>query len=483
MKIYFLLLISICLVSCSLTAKEPQGLVDGTVTTKNSEGLDYVDPTKTIFPMDNYSQSVDKWISPKSEKINIPVMDGVTQTRNFANLKSHYFGMNKEDHSPWNPYYISSILSGSDSVIIKHDKIIKEFLSQDSISYGENFRVNSSVWKETVRNNADINIDGIYHPSGRGITLRETLVRMLPTDDPAYDDPREAGQGYPFDNLQDSSVRPGTPIYVFAASQDKNWKYIASPTVTGWVKSDDVAVVGPKFIAEWISLAEKNLGAVIKEPVSVHKGEQFYFTARPGTILPFSSEKSGGYQVAIPVRKGDSHVEINWVTLKKDQFTAMPWKMTPANIATLMKSMSGRSYGWGNYHFYNDCSAEIRSLMMPFGLFLPRNSAQQIQEIRVVDLSKELLNKRIKYLKDHGKPFTTLIYIKGHIMLYIGNATVNGEEVPMTYQNIWGLRPKDSSSRSIIGGSVFFPLLPFYPERPNLESLAGKEVFKLGFIE
>lgn len=68
-------------------------------------------------------------------------------------------------------------------------------------------------------------------------------------------------------------------------------------------------------------------------------------------------------------------------------------------------------------------------------------------------------------------------------MLYIGNAVINGQHVPMTYQNIWGLRPVDSSSRSIIGGAVFFPLLASYPETPSLEPLAGKALFKLGFIE
>ncbi len=162
----------------------------------------------------------------------------------------------------------------------------------------------------------------------------------------------------------------------------------------------------------------------------------------------------------------------------------MPWEMTPRNIATLMKSMSGRPHGWGIYNFYNDCSAEMRSLLMPFGIFLPRNSAAQVQATtRMIDLSKEDIGPRINYLKEHGKPFTTLIYITGHIMLYIGNTTINGQEVPMTYQNIWGLHTPDSRSRSIIGGSVFFPILPSYPEEPELISLAGKPLFKLGFIE
>lgn len=443
----------------------------------------YIDQTKSLFPIIGYSQSVDKWLSPTSNNFQVPVIDSATQKRYFSALKSHYFGMNSGEKSPWNPYHIASILKKTANS--NRNGSIKSYLDNDSISWGENFRVHSARWKEEIRNNADTRIDAVYRPSNRGIAIRETLVRALPTADPAYDDPRQAGQGYPFDNLQISSIRPGTPVYVLTDSNDTRWKYVITPTVTGWVHSEDIAEVDQNFVTEWVSLAKKNLGAFIKEPISVHERDQYYFTARLGTILPFrDKQQSGLFQAAVPVRNIDGSAEIRWVSLKPDEFAAMPWKMMPGNIAKLMKSMNSRPYGWGNYNFYNDCSAEIRSLLMPFGIFLPRNSAAQIQATtRIVDLSKENISSRINYLREHGKPFTTLVYITGHIMLYIGNTSINGQEVPMTYQNVWGLRTQDSRSRSIIGGSVFFPILPFYPEDPALMSLAGKPLFKLGFIE
>ncbi|EEQ11178.1 hypothetical protein ymoll0001_26880 [Yersinia mollaretii ATCC 43969] len=67
-------------------------------------------------------------------------------------------------------------------------------------------------------------------------------------------------------------------------------------------------------------------------------------------------------------------------------------------------------------------------------------------------------------------------------MLYIGNTDWAGNTVPMTYQNLWGLKPSNASSRSIIGKSVFFPLLPQYPEAPELGSLAGKDKFILTWL-
>lgn len=66
--------------------------------------------------------------------------------------------------------------------------------------------------------------------------VRESLVRALPTDDPLFNDPRQAGEGYPFDNLQMSSLRPGTPVYTLTKSKDQRWQYVVSPAVN-WLGS------------------------------------------------------------------------------------------------------------------------------------------------------------------------------------------------------------------------------------------------------
>ncbi|MCS3431573.1 cell wall-associated NlpC family hydrolase [Klebsiella sp. BIGb0407] len=405
-----------------------------------------------------------------------------SQEKYFSRLLSKYYGMGGRDKSPWNSSYIAYILKNKPEK--NRDASIRQSLSPESLSWGANFRRNSTRWKNEIKSNSMGVISTIYQASSRAITVRETQVRALPTEQPAYHDPRRAGEGYPFDYLQMSSIQAATPVYILAESQDKAWRYVISPAVTGWVKSDDIATVSPAFVNQWTNLAMKNAGTFIRQPVSVHQGKQFYFHARPGTILPFKHHLSGYFSALIPVRKADGRALIKSISLHQDVFAAMPWPMTRTNIATLMKSMSGLPYGWGNTLFYNDCSSELRSLMMPFGILLPRNSAAQIKSTaRMVDLSKESLENRIAWLEKHGRAFTTLIYLPGHIMLYIGNSQINGESVPMTYQNLWALRPKDKESRSIIGSSVFFPLLATYPERPEMVSLADKKEFKLGFLE
>jgi hypothetical protein len=76
----------------------------------------------------------------------------------------------------------------------------------------------------------------------------------------------------------------------------------------------------------------------------------------------------------------------------------------------------------------------------------------------------------------------TLVYIGGHVMLYLGNTTRGQQVVPLVYQDIWGLRPADDSRRAVIGGSVILPLLAQMPEDTTLESLAGKSIFQVSII-
>lgn len=102
-KAWAVLLMPLCLTACHQMTYRPTA--KGEISEK-----DYIDPTKTRFPLADYSQSVDKWIPPDSADFAIPVIDSTTQQRYFSALKSHYFGMDNESHSPWNAVYITGLL-------------------------------------------------------------------------------------------------------------------------------------------------------------------------------------------------------------------------------------------------------------------------------------------------------------------------------------------------------------------------------------
>jgi len=69
-------------------------------------------------------------------------------------------------------------------------------------------------------------------------------------------------------------------------------------------------------------------------------------------------------------------------------------------------------------------------------------------------------------------------------MLYLGNYKHDGQELmPLTYQNIWGLAPASKDKRYVLGQSILFPLLKYYPEYPDAKSLVGSSYFKFIFLD
>ncbi|MDA6077190.1 hypothetical protein O0544_14700 [Edwardsiella anguillarum] len=96
-----------------------------------------IDPTKSRFPLQNYPQSVDRWIQPESKDYTVALMDVSAQHRHFTQLKSSYFGINPQDKSPWNAEYISALLQGEARE--NRERIIHQFLLPESRSWGSNF--------------------------------------------------------------------------------------------------------------------------------------------------------------------------------------------------------------------------------------------------------------------------------------------------------------------------------------------------------
>jgi hypothetical protein len=100
--------------------------------------------------------------------------------------------------------------------------------------------------------------------------------------------------------------------------------------------------------------------------------------------------------------------------------------------------MLNSPYGWGDMYGEQDCSRFIQEVFSTVGLVMPRNSSQQAQVgILVADLSdQENLDVKTAALEQHAVPGITTLYMKGHIMLYLG--MVEGQ--PFAIHASWGYR-------------------------------------------
>ena len=124
---------------------------------------------------------------------------------------------------------------------------------------------------------------------------------------------------------------------------------------------------------------------------------------------------------------------------------------------TIANELLDQPYGWGGLYQNRDCSAMIQDLFTPFGIWLPRNSKAQAKKGGTYfDLSTLPPNKKESLIIKNSIPYLTLVWLPGHIMLYIGK----NNDKAIVFHNIWGLRTTDELGRKIIGKSVITSLNP-----------------------
>ena len=410
----------------------------------------------TVFPLDKYDQNINNWVKPSDPDYDAPLIK-------FSNQKDHLKKYYNRYCATWDHKYVKIALEQELKNKISEQKITSKYSDSIKIGYAENFRPYSKQWIKDIIANMNLKqfvLPLKYKANNRGIAVKNLFARELPTTDPYFYNFSLPGEGYPFDNLQESSVWVGTGVYIIGETLDKQWYLVLTPHFIAWVQSDGIAKTSKAFIAKWQKHAKQKLVAITRTNISVFdNNNQYRFDAYIGAVFPaiFPSKNSAKNttSILIPITNSYHNAQIAFAKLSNKDAAIMPLEATPHNFATIISNLIGRPYGWGNMYFYNDCSAELQSLYTPFGIWLPRNSSAQIKVGKLVDKSSESSQERLKYLMENGKKFMTIIKIDGHIMLYLGsypnpNSAMH-EPITMTYQNKWGLKPSDNSYRAIIG--------------------------------
>jgi len=316
--------------------------------------------------------------------------------------------------------------------------------------YGVNRRVLSREFLNKFVENA--NFDKYNSLKRKAITLKNTSLRVLPTDKPLFRNFDKAGEGYPFDYNQNSLLFVNHPLIISHFSKDRAWAFVESPLASGWVKSNDIAFVDNSFIEKF---QNTEFATIIKDnqPIYNQRGH-FLFYTKVATSYPIVNETPDSYLVYTAKRDENLNAVLRVIRLDKHISAKKPIPLNKKNITKISKEFLGEKYGWGGSFMNRDCSAMVRDFFAPFGVWLPRNSKAQAHYTKYIDLSKMDKQKKEKYIIKHAKPFETTLYMKGHIMLYIGHIANRAYAM----HNMWGVRTKDKKSkisgRKIVGQTV-----------------------------
>ena len=326
---------------------------------------------------------------------------------------------------------------------------------KENPGYGQNKLKNSMDWLKKIADNCDT--ESFPSLKIKAITIRASDLRVLPTIKPIFSEFKNSIGGYPFDDLQNSALDVNSPVLLTHKSKDGEWYFAESAHTFGWIKSEDVAFVNDDFIKSWQT---GNYISIIEDGTSIlDENGLFRFKAFVGCVFPIVSESDRNFNIRIAISDENKNAVIKTAVITKDVSVKMPIDLTEKNIGKMINAVIGKPYGWGGMYQERDCSSTLRDLFTPFGLWLPRNSGQQAGEGIYISLKDLKSEDKEKMIIENGVPYLSLIWMKGHIILYIGKQ--NGKAI--VFQNIWGVRTKENNGetgRKIIGGSVITTLRP-----------------------
>lgn len=315
--------------------------------------------------------------------------------------------------------------------------------------YGNNLIPVPPSWFEGIKNQSNFESYGTINQ--KAITLKWMNMRAFPTDKPLYKDPSKAGDGYPFDLLQNSSVNYNEPIFISHTSKDGAWSYIFTNNASGWVPSDGVSIIDDATVS---AIKKSQRLFVIEDNIALYDTRnQFVAYCRIGMVLPLEREEGDFYYV----KSVDRNNTIKILSLPKHSAHIGVSRFNKSYLISIGNQLLKNTYGWGGMYGERDCSSMIRDFMTPFGIWLPRNSAAQSRKGEIVSFIGLSDDEKLSLIKEQGVPFETIIYLKGHVLLYVGTY----QESVIVMHNFWGIRTVDklgNKGRHIVGKAVISTL-------------------------
>lgn len=311
--------------------------------------------------------------------------------------------------------------------------------------YGEN---RQPVAPERLRHLLDLTdwdrFPTLFRPA---VAIKPAMVRILPTIRPLY----EAPDDFPFDHLQFAELKPQEALTILHTSKDGAWLYIETASLSGWVEPDAVAVVDKDIVQR---LTEAQQLVIVRDFARVQTDEgRVLAQAKLGTLYPLLADEGDRWLVEAAIAEPNQQARLIKARIAKEDGSRHPLPFSPENLTLIGNELLKTPYGWGEVFRNRDCSATTRDFFLAFGLWLPRNSHQQINAWPPLSLTGLSPDDKERIIREQALPFRTLLYLPGHILLYVGSP----DNKPLALHTAWGLRyttPDGPENKCIIGRTI-----------------------------
>ena len=218
-----------------------------------------------------------------------------------------------------------------------------------------------------------------------------------------------------FDRNQCASLHLGDLVRVIRRGQ--GWAYVDAGHSVGWIEEPTSASpIGPAIARASVLDDRERPSAWVLDDWT--PPEQPELSLRAGTRLPIE-----GDAIEVPTRAGKVGVHVG----PDAPIQTTPLPLTRRHLLERAFAMLGDPYGWGGRAGYRDCSSMVFDLFAQFDLLLGRNSAVQsqlgVETIELAGQSDQAKRAAIRAAAERG---VVLLYMPGHIMIYLGHERVGG---------------------------------------------------------
>lgn len=281
-------------------------------------------------------------------------------------------------------------------------KQLYDFISFDGLAWKGSYLNNKKMIKQDLDNiKENRNLNGIKRKMRLqyGFTRERTNMRLYPTSDTIH------RGNVKFDANQYSSISPFTPLYIAHISKDGKFYYCLTDFLRGWIEVDKINIYGTD---DFIKIQKMDHLRVVKDHTSI--GNVVYGI---GDKVPLIAKGITRAAVLSPENKKVV------VPLDNSKYLVGDAIFSEKYIKSIAESVMDNPYDWGGKEGRRDCSSYVRDLWRVFGANIPRSTGTQNL------VGKTLLFKPKKAedfyaVLDEAKPFKTLIFFKGHVILYAG---------------------------------------------------------------
>lgn len=317
----------------------------------------------------------------------------------FLFISFSYVNAASADEPPFPPYYFSADLLKYPEII--DGETVKKYITFDypstNTKYINDEPYTKEHWENLVENmdvaNVPNRVDALF-----AFVLKSVNMRMSPSDAVLHSgDPK-------FDMNQYTRLSASSPVAILHLSKDGKYYFVQAEFMRGWIPRESVEIYEK---SKFDNILKMPFVRVMKEKIKI--GGVVYSI---GDRIPVKRKLGFGYALLLPNGKDRFNFVNNRIKLNNQRFTA-------TRMRRLADRLVGDPYDWGGKEGYRDCSAFVRDLWLVFGLDLPRNTALQSavgKEIMGKPSSKEEFYDTLS----KALPFKTLIFFKGHVMLYGG---------------------------------------------------------------